>query len=138
MWLNLVAMCIFLAHAASGVVFAILEDLKPKAAQADGEEESGGKASVAGKDDAWIEGSGVPDAFLPSRRTKHWRQGYGFAIAVDTGKEKQYLVCFASGLARWCVYSPTSGIATSTRRRTHIRTDIVYACECPSVRVSDR
>jgi hypothetical protein len=102
MWLNLVAMCAFLAHAASGVVLAILNDFKSKAAQADGEEESGGKASVAGRDDAWIEGSGVPDAFLPSRRTKHWRHGHGFAIAVDTEKEKPYLVCFASGLAQWC------------------------------------
>ncbi len=106
MWLNLVAMCAFLAHAASGVAFAILDDLKPKAAN--GEEEYGGGASVAGKDDAWIEGSGVPDALLPSRRTKHWRHGHGFAIAVDTEKEKSYLVCFASGLAQWCVYSPTS------------------------------
>ena len=108
MWLNLVAMCAFVAHAASGVVFAILEDLKPKTARDDGQEKSGGETSVAGKDDAWIEGSGVPDAFLPSRRTKHWRHGHGFAIAVDTEKEKPYLVCFASGLAQWCVYSPTS------------------------------
>jgi hypothetical protein len=102
MWLNLVAMCAFLAHAASGVVFAILEDLKPKTAQDIGEEKSGGEASVAGKDDTWIEGSGVPDAFQPSRRMEHWRYGHGFAIAVDTEKDKPYLVCLASGLAHWC------------------------------------
>ncbi len=103
MWLNLVAMCAFVAHAASGVVFAILEDLKPKTARDDGQEKSGGETSVAGKDDAWIEGSGVPDAFQPSRRMEHWRHGHGFAIAVDNEKEKPYLVCFASGLAHRCV-----------------------------------
>ena len=102
MWLNLVAMCAFLAHAASGVVFAILEDLKPKTAQAIGEEKSGGEASVAGNDDTWIEGSGVPDAFQPSRCMEHWRHGHGFAIMVGTGKEKPYLVCFSTGLAQWC------------------------------------
>ena len=101
-WLNLVTMCIFLAHAASGVVLAILHDCNPKAAQADGQEESGVEASVAGRDDAWIEGSGVPDAFLPSRRMKHWRHGHGYAITVDTEKEKPYLVCFESGLTQWC------------------------------------
>jgi hypothetical protein len=102
MWLNLVAMCAFLAHAASGVVFAILDVFKVynKVAQANGEEEAFGKASVAGKDDAWIEGSGVPDAFQPSRRMEHWRHGHGFAIAVDFEKERPYLVCFASGSAK--------------------------------------
>ena len=121
MWLNLVAMCAFLAHAASGVAIAILDDLKPKAALANGEEESGGEASLAGKDDAWIEGIGVPDAFQPSRRTKHWRHGHGVAIAVDTEKEKPYLVCFASGLARWC-YSltyPHSHVHTKTHTHSH-------------------
>ena len=104
MWLNLVAMCAFLAHAASGVVFAILDVFKVynKVAQANGEEEAFGKASVAGKDDAWIEGSGVPDAFQPSRRMEHWRHGHGFAIAVDFEKERPYLVCFASGSAKRC------------------------------------
>ena len=122
MWLNLVAMCAFLANAASGVAFAILDDLKPTAAQANGEEESGGEASIPGKDNAWIEGSGVPDVFLPSRRTKHWRHGYGFAIAADAEKEKPYLVCFASGLARWCVLQPNiphSNIHTKTRTHSH-------------------
>ena len=137
-WLNLLTMCIFLAHAASGVVLAILDDCKPKAAQADGEEESAGEASLAGKDDAWIEGSGVPDAFLPSRRTKHWRHGYGFAIAVDTEKEKPYLVCFASGLARWCVLQRNIPAYPHPHKDAHTFTQIsciyVNARVCVGVR----
>ena len=97
MWLNLGAMCVFLANGASGVVFAILASLGiyPKVAPANGRRDA--------VDEAWVEGSGVLDAFRASRPVKHWHHGYGFAIAVDTEKEKPYLVCFANGLAEWYV-----------------------------------
>ena len=100
MWVNLVAMCVFLVHAASGVVLAILDVLGiyPKAAQANGETES--------EQEAWAEGSDVLAEFQATRPVRHWQNGYGFAIAVDAAQEKPYLVCFASGLAERYVLQP--------------------------------
>ena len=94
-WFNLLAMCLFLGNGASGVVVAILQVVgvysKTNAA---GDEDS--------LDEAWIEGSGVPDAFHVSRPMKHWRRGYGFAFDVNHSEKKPYLVCFASGSAKRC------------------------------------
>jgi hypothetical protein len=86
-------MCVFLVHAASGVVLAILDvsGIYPKAAQATGETES--------EQEAWAEGSDVLAEFQATRPVRHWQNGYGFAIAVDAVQEKPYLVCFTSGLA---------------------------------------
>ena len=102
MWFNLVAMCVFLAHKASGVVFAILETFgrRPDAARANGREDSA--------DEAWVEGRLVLSAFEPSRPVRHSREGHGIAIAVvDSQKDMApYLICFKSGLAKWCVLQP--------------------------------
>jgi hypothetical protein len=97
LWVNLGTMCGFLANSASGIVLAILKELGvyPKAAQAHGQEDYG--------DEAWIEGSSVPDEFRTSRPVKDWRHGHGFAIAVEEENQNPYLVCFASGLAKWSV-----------------------------------
>ena len=93
-WVNLAAMCFFLANAALGVVMAILEDLGiyPKAAKAHGNEDA---------DEAWVEGESVPDEFRASRPVRHWRHGYGFAIMVEHEQPKPYVVCFESGLTKW-------------------------------------
>ena len=92
-WVNLITMCIFLGNGASGVAVAILQVVRvdPKA-NAAGDEDS--------LDEAWVEGSGVPDAFHVSRPMKHWRHGYGFAFDVNHSEKKPYLVCFASGSAK--------------------------------------
>ena len=112
-WVNLLAMCLFLGHGASGVAVAILQVVgvysKTNAA---GDEDS--------LDEAWIEGSGVPDAFHVSRPMKHWRHGYGFAFDVNHSEKKPYLVCFASGSAKRCAL-PDFLTANSLRRfhRSH-------------------
>ena len=94
-WFNLLAMCLFLGNGASGVVVAILQVVGVYSkANAAGDEDS--------LDEAWIEGSGVPDAFHVSRPMKHWRRGYGFAFDVNHSEKKPYLVCFASGSAKRC------------------------------------
>ena len=102
MWFNLVAMCVFLAHKASGVVFAILETFgrRPDAARANGRDDSA--------DEAWVEGRLVLNAFEPSRPVRHSREGHGIAITVvDNQKDMApYLICFKSGLAKWCVLQP--------------------------------
>ena len=92
-WVNLITMCIFLGNAASGVVTAVLavSGVFPKA-EASGDEDS--------LDDAWVEGSAVPDEFHVSRPIKHWRHGYGFAFDVNRDEKKPFLVCFASGFAK--------------------------------------
>ena len=92
-WVNLLAMCLFLGNGASGVVVAILQVVGVYSkANAAGDEDS--------LDEAWVEGSGVPDAFHVSRPMKHWRHGYGFAFDVNHSEKKPYLVCFASGSAK--------------------------------------
>ena len=94
-WVNLLAMCLFLGNGASGVVVAILQVVGVYSkANAAGDEDS--------LDEAWVEGSGVPDAFHVSRPMKHWRRGYGFAFDVNHSEKKPYLVCFASGSAKRC------------------------------------
>ena len=98
-WVNLIAICIFFANAASGVVMAILavSGVYPKA-KAAGDEDS--------LDDAWVEGSAVPDEFHVSRPIKHWRHGYGFAFDVNRDEKRPFLVCFASGFAKRCALLP--------------------------------
>ena len=118
MWFNLVAMCVFLAHKASGVVFAILETFgrRPDAARANGREDSA--------DEAWVEGRLVLSAFEPSRPVRHSREGHGIAIAVvDSQKDMApYLICFKSGLAKWCVLQPAP------------QSLLFGTCTCPAVR----
>ena len=98
-WVNLIAIGIFLANAASGVVMAILavSGVYPKA-EAAGDEDS--------LDDAWVEGSAVPDEFHVSRPMKHWRHGYGFAFDVNRDDKRPFLVCFASGFAKRYALQP--------------------------------
>ena len=98
-WVNLITMCIFLGNAASGVVMAVLavSGVYPKA-EAAGDEDS--------LDDAWVEGSAVPDEFHVSRPIKHWRHGYGFAFDVNRDEKKPFLVCFASGFAKRYALQP--------------------------------
>ena len=102
MWVSLAAMCFFLAHKASGVVFAILETFRrrPDAARANGRDDSA--------DEAWVEGRLVLNAFEPSRPVQHSREGHGIAIAVVDNENaiSSYLICFKSGLAKWCVLQP--------------------------------
>jgi hypothetical protein len=103
-WFNLLAMCLFLGNGASGVAVAILQVVRgdPKA-NAAGDEDS--------LDEAWVEGSGVPDAFHVSRPMKHWRHGYGFAFDVNHSEKKPYLVCFASGSAKRCAVPDFARVA---------------------------
>jgi hypothetical protein len=98
-WVNLLTMCIFLGNAATGVVAAILAvlGLYPKATAA-GDEDS--------LDEAWVEGSSVPDEFHVSRPVQHWRHGYGFAFGVNHSEKEPFLVCFASGFAKRCALLP--------------------------------
>ena len=102
MWVSLAAMCFFLAHKASGVVFAILETFgrRPDAARANGRDDSA--------DEAWVEGRLVLNAFEPSRPVQHSREGHGIAIAVVDNQNdiSSYLICFKSGLAKWFVLQP--------------------------------
>ncbi len=108
-WVNLLAMCLFLGHGASGVAVAILQVVGVYSkTDAAGDEDS--------LDEAWIEGSGVPDAFNVSRPMKHWRHGYGFAFDVNHSEKKPYLVCFASGSAKRCALP---GFTANSLRRFH-------------------
>ena len=119
-WVNLLAMCIFLGNGASGVAVAILQVVRgdPKA-NAAGDEDS--------LDEAWVEGSGVPDAFHVSRPMKHWRHGYGFAFDVNHSEKKPYLVCFASGSAKRCAL-PDFLTAKSLRRFHRMRSHELRVC----------
>ena len=121
-WFNLLAMCLFLGNGASGVVVAILQVVGVYSkANAAGDEDS--------LDEAWIEGSGVPDAFNVSRPMKHWRRGYGFAFDVNHSEKKPYLVCFASGSAKRCAL-PDFLTANSLRRfhRSHAVAQAAFFC----------
>jgi hypothetical protein len=92
-------MCVFLGNGASGIIMAILAvlGLYPKATAA------GDKDSL---DEAWVEGSSVPDEFHVSRPVQHWRHGYGFAFDVNRNEKKPFLVCFASGFAKRYALQP--------------------------------
>jgi hypothetical protein len=98
-WINLVAMVAFLFNGLMSVVTAALADLNiyPKVT-----------AEVGGDDyeGSWIEHSEVLEQFKPSRPIKHWHHGYGFALAVDTERDRPYLLCFKSGLTEWYVLWP--------------------------------
>ena len=76
-----------------------------------------------GEDDyegSWIEHSEVLEQFKPSRPIKHWHHGYGFALAVDTERDRPYLLCFKSGLTEWYVLWPPPALLklVSTRVRS--------------------
>jgi hypothetical protein len=113
-WVNLITMWIFLGNAASGVVTTILEVTKvyPKA-EAAGDEDS--------LDDAWVEGSAVPDEFHVSRPMKHWRHGYGFAFDVNRDEKRPFLVCFASGFAKRYALQRNLPVESSFRNLRSIR-----------------
>ena len=113
-WVNLITMCIFLGNAASGVVMAILavSGVYPKA-EAAGDEDS--------LDDAWVEGSAVPDEFHVSRPMQHWRHGYGFAFDINRTEKKPFLVCFASGFAKRYALQPDLPVESSFRNLRSIR-----------------
>ena len=119
-WVNLLAMCIFLGNGASGVAVAILEVVGVyRKTNAAGDEDS--------LDEAWVEGSGVPDAFHVSRPMKHWRHGYCFAFDVNHSEKKPYLVCFASGSAKRCAL-PDFLTANSLRRLHCMRSHELLFC----------
>ena len=119
-WVNLLVMCIFLGHGASGVAVAVLHAVGVyRRASAAGNEDS--------LDEAWVEGNGVPDAFHVSRSMKHWRHGYGFAFDVNHSEKKPYLVCFASGSAKRCAL-PEFLTANSLRRFHRMRSHELRVC----------
>ena len=127
-WFNLLAMCLFLGNGASGVVVAILQVVGVYSkANAAGDEDS--------LDEAWIEGSGVPDAFNVSRPMKHWRRGYGFAFDVNRTEKKPFLVCFASGFAKRYALQPDLPVESSFRKLLDIRSHGLCFCRVAGLQV---